>query len=84
VSFAPRVGARSPALGYDLYTGGPRPPLQLQGSQLVRADGEEVQINGINWCGPLEAILAAAMYMVNMAKQPAWLRQPSSRSSKPL
>ena len=39
----------SSVLEYDLYAGGPRPPLRVQGAQLVRsADGKEVELRGVN------------------------------------
>lgn len=43
---------RSPtptSIEYDLFQSGPRPPLRVQGSQLVRADGSEQAIHGVNW-----------------------------------
>lgn len=49
VSLSSRLRSNS-VLEYDLYGGGPRPPLMVQGVQLVRrADGKAVQLNGVNW-----------------------------------
>lgn len=37
-------------LEYDMNNGGPRPPLKVQGAQLVRqADGKAIEIHGVNW-----------------------------------
>lgn len=49
VSLSSRFRSNS-VLAYDLYAGGPRPPLMIQDAQLVRrADGKPVQLNGVNW-----------------------------------
>jgi hypothetical protein len=49
VSLSSRLRS-NPVLEYDLYAGGPRPPLMIQGAQLVRrSDGKAVQLNGVNW-----------------------------------
>lgn len=60
----------SSALQYDLYAGGPRPPLKVQGSQLVRsADGQEVELHGVN-CESLTAGCGSSACPATHACQP--------------
>lgn len=41
--------ASAAVLEVGVYSEGPRAPVRLQGSRLVRADGKEVEIHGVNW-----------------------------------